>query len=72
MALAKAARKGESVRGATLYVNLRPCLACLNLALAAGVKSIIYKENWSYGQRKHDDFRVTITYSDSEMLLGFL
>ena len=48
MALAKAARNGESVRGATLYVNLRPCLSCLNLALAAGVKKIVYKETWSY------------------------
>lgn len=48
MALAKAAEKGKSVRGATLYVNLRPCLSCLNLAIAAGVTKIVYKEDWSY------------------------
>ncbi len=50
MALAKAAREGKSVRGGTLYVNLRPCLACLNLTLAAGVRRIVYKEIWSYGR----------------------
>jgi dCMP deaminase len=50
MALGKAARNGESVGDATLYVNLRPCLSCLNLAIAAGVKRIVYKENWSYGR----------------------
>jgi len=48
MVLAEAAREGQSVRGATLYVNLRPCLACLNLAVAAGIRKIVYKEDWSY------------------------
>jgi deoxycytidylate deaminase len=48
MVLAKAAQEGQSVRGAILYVNLRPCLSCLNLAIAAGVKKIFYKEDWSY------------------------
>src|SRR6266481_10081323 len=46
--LATAARDGWPVKGATLYVNLRPCLACLNLAVAAGVRAIIYNESWSY------------------------
>jgi dCMP deaminase len=50
MALAKAAREGQSVRGTTLYVNLRPCLACLNLAVAAGVGKIVYKEGWAYNR----------------------
>ena len=48
MALAKAAREGKSVEGVTLYVSLRPCLGCLNLAVAAGVRKIVYKESWSY------------------------
>jgi dCMP deaminase len=46
--LATAARDGRPVKGATLYVNLRPCLACLNLAVAAGVRAIVYNESWSY------------------------
>ncbi len=47
-ALALAARAGKSVRGATLYVSLRPCLACLNLAIEAGVLRVVYKGHWVY------------------------
>lgn len=50
MALAIAAREGKSARGSTLYVSLRPCLGCLNLAIAAGVRRIVYRESWSYGR----------------------
>ena len=57
MVLAKAASEGESVRGATLYVNLRPCLSCLNLTLAAGVKKIVYKERWSYDRELELQYR---------------
>ncbi len=46
-----AARKGKAAEGATLYVNLRPCLGCLNLAIAAGVRRIIYEESWSYDRK---------------------
>ncbi len=55
--LAMAAGEGQSVKGATLYVNLRPCLACLNLAVAAGVKKIVYKESWSYGRELEFQYR---------------
>src|SRR6266481_2227082 len=56
-ALAMAAGEGQSVKGATLYVNLRPCLACLNLAVAAGVTKIVYKESWSYGRELEFQYR---------------
>jgi dCMP deaminase len=57
MALAKAARGGQSVKGTTLYVDLRPCLACLNLAVAAGVREIVYKEGWSYERKLEFQYR---------------
>ncbi len=56
-ALAIAARKGKSVRGAVLYVNLRPCLACLNLAVVAGVRRIVYGANWSYDRELERQYR---------------
>src|SRR6266436_124433 len=56
-ALAMAAGEGQSVKGGTLYVNLRPCLACLNLTLAAGVTKIVYKESWSYGRELEFRYR---------------
>jgi len=47
-AIADAARKGIETDGTDLYVNLRPCLQCLAIAKAAGVRRIYYGETWSY------------------------
>ncbi|GBG97097.1 deoxycytidylate deaminase [Lactococcus termiticola] len=41
-AIAQAAKHGVSPSGSTLYTTLFPCIACLKLALAAGVKEIKY------------------------------
>jgi dCMP deaminase len=48
-AIADAARRGVSTKDSILYVNLRPCLQCLAIAKAAGVREIFYSgEDWSY------------------------
>ena len=47
-AIASAAAKGISTAGATVYVNLRPCLSCLRMLASAGIDGIIFKENWTY------------------------
>jgi tRNA(Arg) A34 adenosine deaminase TadA len=31
-----------------MYVNLRPCLQCLAIAKAAGVRRIYFGEDWRY------------------------
>jgi deoxycytidylate deaminase len=31
-----------------MFVSLRPCLSCLKLALAAGVRRLIYSRGWVY------------------------
>lgn len=49
-AIADAARRGVSTGGSTLYVNLRPCLQCLAIAAAAGVREVFYDEDWSYSE----------------------
>ena len=41
-AIAQAAKHGVSPEGAILYTTLFPCIACLKLVLASGVKSIKY------------------------------
>jgi len=47
--IADAARQGLNTDGSTLYVNLRPCLQCLAVARAAGVRSLYYGgEKWTY------------------------
>ena len=41
-AIAKAARNGISVAGATMYVTRYPCEACARLIAAAGIKVVVY------------------------------
>jgi dCMP deaminase len=47
-AIADAAARGVSTRDSVLYVNLRPCLQCLAIARAAGVRGIVFDEDWTY------------------------
>ena len=48
-AIADAARRGISTDDSVLYVNLRPCLQCLVIAKASGVREIFYSgEEWTY------------------------
>jgi dCMP deaminase len=47
-AIADAAKRGVSTIDSILYVNLRPCLQCLAIAKASGVRKIFYGEGWTY------------------------
>src|SRR5947209_18300751 len=47
--IADAARRGVSTEDSTMYVNLRPCLQCLAIAKASGVRRIFFHgEDWKY------------------------
>ncbi|MFC4652563.1 deoxycytidylate deaminase [Lactococcus nasutitermitis] len=45
-AIAQAAKHGVSPEGAILYTTLFPCIACLKLVLASGVKEIKYIDEY--------------------------
>jgi len=45
-ALAYMARTNESTEGAILYVTMSPCLNCAKHLLAAGIKKVIYLEEY--------------------------
>ncbi len=45
-ALLWAARAGIAVDGSTIYVTLQPCHNCVKACVAAGIKTIIYKESY--------------------------
>lgn len=45
--IAKAAKKGESVEGAALYVTTFPCDACARLICESGIKKVFYKKGFS-------------------------
>ncbi len=45
-ALAKAAKKGINVNGATAYVTKHPCRVCESLLAEAGIKRVVYQEGY--------------------------
>jgi dCMP deaminase len=48
-AIADAANRGVSTHDSIMYVNLRPCLQCLAVAKAGGVREVFYwGDNWTY------------------------
>ncbi len=48
-AITKVAKSGNSSEGATLYVTASPCLECSKLIIQAGIKRVVY----------HEDYRIT-------------
>ena len=42
----KAAREGVSVIDSTIYITTAPCLVCATMLLAAGVKRVVYKDEY--------------------------
>jgi dCMP deaminase len=45
-AIAYAARQGISTEGGTCYVETCPCLECARLLIAAGIRRIVYQEEY--------------------------
>jgi dCMP deaminase len=45
-AITKVAKSGNSSDGATMYVTSSPCLECAKLIIQAGIKRVVYTENY--------------------------
>ncbi|HOI49392.1 MAG TPA: dCMP deaminase family protein [Prolixibacteraceae bacterium] len=45
-AITKVAKSGNSSEGATLYVTSSPCLECSKLIIQAGIKRVVFTENY--------------------------
>ena len=45
-AITKVAKSGNSSLGATLYVTSSPCLECSKLIIQAGIKRVVFSENY--------------------------
>ncbi|MBQ9184278.1 MAG: dCMP deaminase family protein [Bacteroidales bacterium] len=45
-AISKVAKSGNSSEGATLYVTASPCLECSKLIIQAGIKRVVYREQY--------------------------
>ncbi len=42
----KVARSSNNSDGATLYITASPCLECAKLIIQAGIKRVVYGENY--------------------------
>jgi len=45
--ISEAAKAGQSVKGASIYVTTFPCPYCAKLIVASGIKKVFYKEGYS-------------------------
>ena len=45
-AITKIARSGNNSEGATLYVTSSPCIECAKLIIQAGIKRVVYSEEY--------------------------
>lgn len=45
-AITKVAKSGNSSQGATLYVTASPCLECSKLIIQAGIRRVVYKDEY--------------------------
>lgn len=46
-AIVQAARHGISIEGATLYCTTKPCITCAKMIVNAGIKRIVFKEDYN-------------------------
>ncbi len=45
-AISKVAKSGNSAEGSTLYITASPCLECSKLIIQAGIKRVVYKDEY--------------------------
>ena len=45
-AITKVAKSGNSSEGVTLYVTASPCLECSKLIIQAGIKRVVYRDEY--------------------------
>ena len=46
-AICQAAFFGHAVEGATMYITLSPCLTCAKLIINAGIKEVVYDDDYT-------------------------
>lgn len=52
-AIVQAAYHGTSVRDGVLYSTLRPCLLCAKMIINAGIREVVYAEEYSFSAQTH-------------------
>lgn len=71
-AITKVAKSGNSSDGATMYVTSSPCLECAKLIIQAGIKRVVYMENYRSADGVNLLIRAGIEVRNVEFDLTFL
>jgi len=50
-AITQAAYHGISTKGATIYVTLSPCLTCSKMIINAGIREVVYDEEYAFNDQ---------------------
>lgn len=50
-AIAQCAKNGVSTNQAQIYVTVEPCISCLKLIIASGIKSVYYFKDFNSGDK---------------------
>ena len=50
-AITRAAYHGISTKGATIYVTLSPCLTCSKMIINAGIREVVYDEEYAFNDQ---------------------
>lgn len=45
-AISKVAKSGNSAEGSTLFITASPCIECAKLIIQAGIKRVVYKDEY--------------------------
>ena len=69
-AIATAAAAGVAISGAAIYLTLRPCIQCLLLAYAAGIRQIWYIQEWHYPDDREASYQALASRFDVFRSLG--
>lgn len=58
-AICQAARRGVSLEGSTVYVNMTPCRVCAMLLINSGIKRIVAEKKYHAGKESEKMFKKT-------------
>jgi len=50
-AITQAAYHGIALQGATLYSTLSPCLICAKMIINAGIREVVYEQEYEFGEQ---------------------
>ena len=60
MAIIDAAQRGKHIKGCTIYITHFPCVNCMRIIAASGIKSIEYNEE--YSENKEEALKIAERY----------